>query len=254
MLKKICYLLCIIAALLTSCQKQESGPKGLRISSDPIQDSSSLDSLPFMTRPGRVLLTGIPEYRLTPVYKVNLDKKGNYYTGSNQFHTWYHYHTPDNGNQWNDHIMPGFEAVYGYNMVNISMHYTANDSRTLCFDSPVLIKTLYYPSFSRDTLNFIPVTRNYYLISVYDQDTNNDGFINEGDFRHFYYFDLRFNNKTSLVPANYSVIRSQYDPANDYMYVFASPDSDKTGIIDAKDEIHIFWIDLKNPKNNGKAY
>jgi len=254
MLKKICYLLCIIATILTSCQKQESNPKGFRISSDPVQDSSSLDSLPFMTRPGRILLTGIPEYRLTPVYKVNLDKKGNYYTGSNQFHTWYHYQPPDNGNQWNDHIMPGFEAVYGYNMVNISKHYTANNSRTLCFDSPVLIKTLYYPSFSKDTLNFIPVTRNYYLISVYDQDTNNDGFINERDFRHFYYFDLRFNDKTSLVPVHYSVIRSQYDPANDYMYVYASPDSDKNGIINVQDEIHIFWIDLKNPKNNGKAY
>jgi hypothetical protein len=150
--------------------------------------------------------------------------------------------------------MPGLEAIYGYNMVNISHYNTETKKQKYLFDHPVLIKTLYFPSFSVDTLNFKPVQRDFYLISVYDEDTNKDGFINPTDLRRFYSFELNGLNKIELIPQNYSVIRSEYDSANDYMYVFAQLDENNNGNRDQKENIHIFWIDLKNPANNGRQY
>ncbi len=59
------------------------------------------------------------------------------------------------------------------------------------------------------------------MVSVYDDDSNKDGFINVKDLRKFYYFDIEGKNKKNLIPANYSVMSSEYDSANDFMYVFA---------------------------------
>ena len=70
----------------------------------------------------------------------------------------------------------------------------------------------------------------------------------------FYTFDLNGLNKKELIPRNYSVISSEYDSANDYMYVFAQLDKNNNGQNDDKEDIHVFWIDLKNPNNNGRQY
>jgi len=212
-----------------------------------------LDSLGFETRPRNVLLTFHPEHRLTPVYKVNYSKKNKkQFTGSNRFHTnWIKY---NKGNNWNNNFMPGISAVYGYNFVNISHYNNTTHTENKLFGQPVLIKTLYYPAFSKDTLNFQPVIRNFYMVSVYDEDTNNDGFINFKDLRRFYYFDLNGQNKTALIPKEYSVISSEYDSANDYMYIFARKDLNNNGNTDQTDPINIFWIDLSDPAKTGKQY
>jgi hypothetical protein len=158
------------------------------------------------------------------------------------------------GNQWNYNFMPGLEAVYGYNLVSISHYDTETQTKRNFFEKPVLVRTLYYPSYSKDTLNHEPINRNYFMISVYDEDTNKDGFINMKDLRRFYYFDINVKNKKALIPTNYSVIKSEYDPANDFMYVFAKLDENKNGKSDDKESIHIFWIDLKNPERTGRHY
>jgi len=124
----------------------------------------------------------------------------------------------------------------------------------MIFPKPVLVRTLYYPAFSKDTLNYSPVVRNYYLISAYDQDTNKDGFINIKDLRRFYYFSLDASQKQLLVPANYTVYKSEYDPANDYMYVLAQLDENNNGNIEEKEPVQIFWINLKDPMQAGKLY
>jgi hypothetical protein len=46
------------------------------------------------------------------------------------------------------------------------------------------------------------------------------------------------------------VIRSQYDPANDAMYIYARHDDNKNGNEDKKEPVSVFWISLVNP---GKA-
>ncbi len=144
--------------------------------------------------------------------------------------------------------------MQGTHMVNISVHNNKNQTQKNFFETPVLIKTLYYPSFSKDTLNTKPILRNYYMVSVYDEDTNQDGFINIHDLRRFYHFNSEGVNKHPLVPVNYSVISSEYDPANDFMYVFARIDSNENGKAEDMEDIHVFWINLSNPLNNGLLY
>jgi len=251
----------LIIIAMISCSRNKLEQKGFSINqqtgTEGEENPSGIvqDSLKLKTRPGNILLTGNAQYRLTTIYLVNYNKKTETtFIGSDNFHSSYSESGSSDGNQWHENLMPGLEAVYGYNMVNISLFDTKTQIRNEFFKTPVLIKTLYFPSFTNDTLNNKPVLRNYYLISVYDDDTNGDGFINIHDLRHFYYFDVNAQNKTPLIPMNYSVLRSEYDPANDYMYVFAKIDSNKNGKGDDEEAIHIFWIDLKNPINNGLVF
>jgi len=150
--------------------------------------------------------------------------------------------------------MPGLQAVYRFNFVKVSLKSVNTQTQKLLFEKPVLIKTLYVPSFSKDTLFGKPVKRNYCMISAYDEDTNKDGFINQKDLRRFFVFDLDGGKNENLVPKDYSVISSEYDCANDFMYVFAQLDENKNGQRDENEKVHIFWIDLKNPRNNGRQY
>jgi hypothetical protein len=213
-------------------------------------------SLEFRTRPSNVLLTTNPKYRLTTIYKVNYDKeKKKTFIGSNYFHYSYNEYK---GNNWNSHFIAGLEAVYGYNFVNVSLYNTETKTQKTLFEKPVLLKTVYYPAFNsdleKDTLNYKTVERNYILVSVYDEDTNKDNKINAKDLRRFYYFDMEGTNKMELVPKNYSVLSSEYDFVNDFMYVFARQDTNKNGSREEEEEIHVFWIDLNNPQNKGRSY
>ena len=217
-------------------------------------DGISRDSLSFKTRPSSILLTGIPQYRLATIYKVNYNKDSTTFIGSNAYHFNYDDMGKETGNQWNYNYLPGFEAVYGYNMVNVSHCDTGIQTQKNFFERPVLMRTLYYPAFSKDTLNYQPVNRNYYMASVHEEDTNKDGFINVKDLRRFYYFDINAKTKKPLVPPNYSVFQSEYDPANDFMYVFAKLDENRNGQGDDAEAVHIFWIDLKNPERTGRQY
>ncbi|AFM03765.1 hypothetical protein Fleli_1333 [Bernardetia litoralis DSM 6794] len=216
-------------------------------------EKEGLQSLEFKTRPTGVVLTNHPNYRLTTIYKVNYNKE--YETisvGSNSYHR--KYRDFSEGNEWNGHFMPGLEALYGYNFVNISHYDVQTKTQKNLFETPVLIKTLYYPAFSTDTLNYKAIKRNYFMVSAYDEDTNGDSLISTQDLRRFYYFDIEGNNKNLLIPKNYSVLSSDYDPVNDFMYVFAQLDANSNGKKEDNEEIHVFWIDLNNPKNTGRQY
>jgi hypothetical protein len=251
----------LFLALVSSCADKSHKEKGFSVSpeseraGDEKIDGIKKDTIPLNTRPLQVLLTGYSNHRLTSIFKVNYNKKKDqYFTGSNSFYRNYLDFGRANGNNWNNNFMPGFAATYGFNMVNISHHEVETQETRLLFNEPVLVRTLYYPSFSKDTLNYIPVERGYYMVSAYDEDTNKDNFINLKDLRRFYQFDLDGKQKTELVPKNYSVIKSEYDSANDFMYIYAQIDSNNNGMSDETEEIHVFWIDLKNPKNRGRHY
>lgn len=253
-------LILTIAVSLLSCSDKKIEKKGFQVR-EIIEDDKGekvvglqIDSLQLETRPRNVLLTSKPAHRLIPIYKVNYDKKtGNPFTGSNYYHTTWEYDYAE-GNNWNNNFMPGFSAVYGYNFINVSHFNNKTNTQNEFFEKPVLIKTLYYPSFSKDTLNFSPVKRNYYMVSVYDEDTNNDGYISVKDLRRFYLFDMNGEQVKPLVPKNYSVMSSEYDSANDFMYVFAKTDQNNNGQMEQEEETHIFWINLKHPDSSGLQY
>jgi hypothetical protein len=152
------------------------------------------------------------------------------------------------------HFMPGIDILYGYNLLNVAHYDMKAEKLNFLFENPVLIKSLYYPSYEQDSLDQKPVNRDYYFVSVYDEDTNKDTLLNKKDLRRFYHFNASAKIKTQIIPPDYSVIRSQYDPRNDVMYIYARYDSDKNGSGDNKEPIHIFWISLKNPGPAKRLY
>lgn len=247
--------------ILASCSNNKLEEKGFPISNARAADNGkdekaegiNKDSLKFETQPSNVLLTGIANMRLTTLYKVNINKKDRTtFIGSNSY--LYNETESGQGNNWNGNLMPGLRGVYGYNLVNISHCDLQSNERKVLFDKPVLIKTLYYPAFSKDTLNNKIVKRNFLLVSVYDDDTNKDGFVNPKDLRRFYLFNSNGEKQKQLIPGNYSVFKSEYDSENDLMFVFARLDKNANGQIDDNEPINIFWVDLKDPTKTGQQY
>jgi len=193
----------------------------------------------IITQPNAVVLTGTSDYRLVSIYKINESPSSN--TQSE------YYSDDEDQNEKQKHFMPGIDILYGYYLLNVGHYGIKTGKLSYLFDRPVLIKTLYYPSFEQDSLDKKPINRDYYMVSVFDEDSNKDGFINNKDLRRLYYVNSDNTTKIQLIPPDYSVIRSQYDSQNDAMYVFASKDENKDGSRNKKEPIHIFWIDLKNP-------
>ncbi len=255
-------LYCSIIVLFTNCARNTKiKDKGFQVGTNVNNgDNSKIeglnkDSLKFDTRPSSVLLTGNSNVRLTTIYRVNYNKNNTKsFIGSNNFYSKYEDNEIKNGNNWNNHIMPGFEAVTGYNLVNVS-HFDIKENKTnYFFEKPVLIKTLYYPTLLNDTLNFKPISRNYFMISAYNEDTNKDGFINQSDLRRLFLFNIKGEKVKLLIPENYSVIKSEYDLAKDFMYVFAQLDTNSNGKQDEGESTHVFWIDLNEPSKSGRQY
>ena len=249
-----------ITIILSACSNEKMEKKGFQIQ-EIVEDEKGnkilglkLDSLSFETRPRNVLITAHQNHRLTPIFKVNIHKKTKQpFTGSNAFHRDWNT-SYDAENNWHHNFMPGFSALYGYKMVNVSHYDTETFTQNSFFDSPVLIRTVYYPAFSKDTLNGEPIRRSYYMVSAYNEDTNKDGFINAKDLRRFYHFDLYGQVQGKLIPENYSVMNSEYDRVNDFMYVFAKEDENKNGQMEYEEPTTIFWIDLKDPNQVGKQF
>ncbi|MFN0202452.1 MAG: hypothetical protein ACKVTZ_13080 [Bacteroidia bacterium] len=250
----------LFVSIWLGCSNNKLEEKGFPVENAPQTEEASekeeglnRDSIKFETRPSNVLMTGLSKVRLTTVYKVNVNKKkGTTFIGSNNFLQ--SNSELSKGNNWNNNIMPGLEGISGYNLVNISHYDITTQQKKEFFDKPVLIKTLYYPAFTKDTLNDKIVKRNYFLVSVYNEDTNKDGFINLKDLRRFLLFDQNGEKQKSPIPENYSIFKSEYDSDNDFMFVFAHLDSNENGKIEELEPIHIFWIDLKDPTKTGKHY
>lgn len=211
-------------------------------------------STKFHTRPSNVILTGHANHRLVTVYKVIYEMYRDWgYIGNNNYYTTYANYSGGE-NAWHGHFMPGFEALYGHYLANIGHYNLSAKSRNNLFEKPVLINTLYYPSLEKDTLNGQPVIRDYYMVSVYDEDTNKDSVLNNNDLRRLYLFDLEGKTKKLLISLNYSVLSSEYDSVNDLMLVYAKLDENSNGKRDEDEPVHIFWIDLKAPEAGERLF
>lgn len=245
----------LVTSCLISCNKKgvKQSEEQIAISSSTDQSNSN-DSLlnsisgnvtmkQISTFPNKVILTGLDDHRLVSIYK----SKATIASTENSSSSSYSYDSDESGDESNEHFMPGIAILFGYNLLNIAHYDLKSEKGNFLFSHPVLVKTLYYPSFTQDSLNNQPINRNYYLVSVYDEDTNKDSLINKKDLRRFYHFDATGNIKKHLIPLDYSVVRSQYDSKNDLMYIFARQDENKNGTQDKTEPIHIFWFSLKTP-------
>ena len=247
--------------LIASCNPNKSVQKDEQIVAIGDETNSSSDSLSnsisnnlvlsqISISPSEIIISGNPNYRLLPVYKTRKASKGTttIYDDVRKIASSSYDEYSGSDNMLYTHYMPGIDIHYGYKLLNISHYNYTNEKKSFLFSKPVLIKSIYYPSFTPDSISKVPVIRNYYLISVYDNDTNKDTLINRRDLRHFYSFSEDALKKTQLIPDNYSVFRSQYDYGKDIMYIFAKQDLNKNGSIDENEPTHVFWIDLKNPQ------
>lgn len=260
-MKNLLIIYILISVLLISCssKKKDKGNaidlKKSEIAGNRKDNKGEQNATTRPTRPNTVLLTGNPNHRLITVYKEKISRDGKRrYIDGNYFHRTYPYYNNEWVKTWHGHFMPGIEAVYGFNMFNIGHYNVKTKRRNFLFEKPVLVKTLYYPALEQDTLNLEPVTRNYYLVSAYNEDTNNDSIINHKDLRRFFHFDIEGLEKTMLIPSNYSVLSSEYDRQIDVMYIFARLDENRNGSRDKNEPIHIFEVDLKTPGKADRVY
>lgn len=262
-MKKYLFLTAVIL-LFVSCSnnKKEQKEEQINVRSSVGDSDSVTDSLlnsikgnvsfsQIASNPNSIILTGLKEHRLVSIYKSRKDdvsfEENIGYSSS---------YTVVDGQtiEIEKPFMPGIEVLYGYNLLNIAHYNLQTEKMNFMFQRPVLVKTLYYPSFIEDSLDNVPIKRNYYLVTVYDDDSNKDSLINKNDLRRMYYFNAECDVKIRLIPADYSVIRSQYDSRNDVMYVFARKDENKNGIADKNEPIHIFWLNMKLPVTGKRLY
>lgn len=212
------------------------------------------DSLNFTTQPGAVWLTGHPSIRLNSVFMLfpmndALQKGSDSYYGKYEEEDQY-----EIGNHWNGHLYPGFDAVYGFNMVNISHYDVTTSKQHLLFEQPVLIRTAYFPTAKKDSLLKQPVPRNHILVTAHNSDTNNDTLINTQDLRRLFLFDINGNKIKTVIPENYNVFQSDYDQWNDRWLVYARLDQNNNGQSEPTEPIHLFWVNLKDPTQSGRMY
>jgi hypothetical protein len=209
----------------------------------PLRNHSTFNQL--NTTPNSVLLTGIDEIRLIPIYKLrqetdrNINFNNSSYSGDENIYTYF---------------MPGIDIINGYNLVNMGYYDLKTEKLSYIFQKPVLIKTFYYPSLEQDSLDNKPISRDYFMVSVYDEDTNKDSLINNKDLRKFYHIARLNLKRTQILSNGYSSVRSTYDYKNDIMYIYAREDKNKNGTPDKDEPINIFWLRLKDPTVLRKMY
>lgn len=248
------YIVLALAIALFSCKgKKERKKQELRISeiSDTLNAGIAENSFgQISSAPSNIILTGMDSIRLFAVYKSNPDQER---TVHNIGRTTYYFDEEDSTTEGSyRYFMPGIDVVRGFYLINIGHYNLQTNSLTYFFDKPVLVRNLYFPGIKRDFLAGKAIHRNYFLVSVYDEDTNQDSIINVKDMRRFYYFDKQNTQKISLLPKAFSAISSSYDYKNDIMYINAKLDSNGNGIPEANEPISIFWIALESPTTSKK--
>jgi hypothetical protein len=191
----------------------------------------------LQTIPKDIIQTGLTGVALISIHKRNV-------VNETIYHKEYQYYD-DETKEVN--FIPGMGLMYGYNMINVSYFNNNTNTKSLFFNKPVLIKSLYYPCTEKDSVDKKPVKRNYFMVSVYDDDTNKDTLINKKDLRRLYFIDELNRSKSLLIPNTYSVYKSEYNKSFDAMQVYARLDQNANGSIEKDEPIHIFTINLKNP-------
>ena len=251
------YLISI--CLLVSCSDNQKNNRSRTLTRTTEVTSVDFNKIPsnasnIASQPKNILLTRYPNIRITPVFQMLKNNYTNgFYSGFPDYHCSYQA-TGLIDNNWNDNLIPGFRAVYGQKMVNVHIYNLESKKQKALFNTPLLINTLYYPTETSDTLMGKHILRDYIMVSAYDEDTNNDSFINDMDLRRLYLFDMAGNRISELIPKNINVLKSEYDHINDYLYVFARKDLNSNGKSEDLEPMVIYWINLSKPTERGEFY
>ena len=242
----------VFSILLVSCNVKNQDKKSEQLTINEIEDDNRFDSLKtgleinksfnqFNSTTNKVLLTGLNNIRLINIYKIkpNQNKYLDHYEG-----TTYDEYSPKGQFRY---FMPGIDVIRGYNLINIAHYNLEKDKLSYFFQKPVLVRNLYFPGVKRDSLNGQLIQRNFFMATVYDEDTNNDSLINKKDIRKMYHFDELNTQKIQLIPSDFSPFYSTYDYKNDILYVYTREDKNKNGKSEKEEPIAVFYIRLSNP-------
>jgi hypothetical protein len=254
---KNCTFIFLCILVIASCtSRKNTNKEEIRLDAESIKNDSvsdietdSASASAFQTYPSAVITTGLPDQRLVTIYRKEADAKRNFietYSSRSYYN--------DYGSEFEQHFMPGIDLIHGYNLINIAHHNFSTGKTTMLFNHSVVVRSIYYPSFVQDSINKKPVTRNYFLISAYSDDTNNDTLINKKDLRRLILVNADASEQKSLLPSDYAVVRSQYDAMRDVMYLFARKDLDSNGKSESSEPLHIFWISLSKPEEAKRLY
>ena len=179
LLLKNCLIFYVVILAWAACSRKESEKEEqIRVDVDGLASTDTTNGISgdvsfsqLRLQPHTVVLTGMPQHRLVTLYKA--DTSGI----SNESYGWYSYHEEGEAyyeTEATEFLMPGIDYIRGYYLLNIAHYDVTADQTNFFFDHPVLVRSLYFPSYEQDSLYQKPVNRNYYLVSVYDTDTNAD--------------------------------------------------------------------------------
>jgi len=185
--------------------------------------------------PKDVIQTGISDVRLISIHKKNSVNSTIYYKDDKHA----------NDVRIDINFIPGVAFMYGYNMVNLAHCSLKETKKSHLFQKLGWIKSLYYPSLEKDSIDKKPIFRDFILASVYNEDTSKDKLINKNDLRRLYYFDIQNTLQQLLTPKDCSVYKSEYDDRNNAMLLFARNYINQNGTMDKDEPISIFTIDIK---------
>jgi hypothetical protein len=226
------------------------GEISTQLENNMVVPDTTFDTLDFY--PKEIITTGNPPHRLISIYRSQ--KMAESVREKFSFSSDYSSYGTDHFADIEERYMPGIDLLHGFNLVNLADYDLKSKQLNYLFDHPVIIRSVYYPSFTPDTLNKIPLHRDYYIVTVYNQDTNGDTLISTSDLRRIYLFQPGGVARVPVIPNNYSVIRSQYDSLTDSFFIFARLDANRNGQPEVEEPIHIFSMNLTNPSVADPVY
>ncbi|HLP10518.1 MAG TPA: hypothetical protein VK177_01230 [Flavobacteriales bacterium] len=252
-MKNLFYALTAFVAI--SCNQSETKKKPQELTLSEVEEENTFDSTNYLgrneslqkliTSPNSVRLTGIDRVKLIPIYKLRKTSNRGIQYGESS--TYYEYEGITKQEDGFHYFMPGIEIIEGYNLINIAHYDVSTERLSYFFNKPTLINVAYFPGPKKDSLAFQQVTRNFFLVSAYDEDSNGDSLINKKDLRKFFYINETNSTKKQLIPKHYSAQRSTYDYKSDIMYIYTRHDRNKNGQIEKTEPVSVFWIDFKDP-------
>lgn len=247
------FILFMIVSLSVSCSRHQKEMKEqIRVEESENTTTDSLRSISYselkfglQTIPKDIIQTGLADIRLVTIHKKGVMNETIFYKKEIY---------DEDGNYVTQNFLPGTGLLFGYNLVNIAHFNRVANAKTYLFPKPVIIKSLYYPCIENDSIDKKPIKRDYFMVSVYDEDTNGDTLINKKDLRRLYWIDGTNTKRELLIPKQNSVYKSEYDKRMDAMHVFTRLDQNANGTIDKDEPVHIYTINLKNPLDTKLLY
>ena len=104
------YVVVSLVVFLFSCSKNTFEEyNGVNLKT-PVTTKKIETQKSVISKPGRVHKTYHKNHRIIPVFRIDIDERGNEeYSGSSYFHT--SWHSDDSINAWHNHFMPGLSAI-----------------------------------------------------------------------------------------------------------------------------------------------